>query len=262
MQIEALTVCVGYCDFLRETLPRNLPHFDRCVVVTSFDDAETVEFCRQMSVECYPTDVCYKDGDAFNKGRCVDFGLSFLRRNDWVWHWDADTYFPPMTRRLIEWSNPDPSCIYGMDRVLCVGWEQWQKYLSSHHSSRMGHDYHCRITPPEGMPMGSRIAIADQDGYLPIGFSQLWSGTHGRRYPRHQAPSAEHTDVLHAMQWPRDKRRLLEEVLAIHLESEISPMGTNWRGRKTKRFEPPKCRPPEPPKHDHCPHPPTYGDSR
>ena len=95
------------------------------------------------------------------------------------------------------------------------------------------HRHHCLLTPPP-FPIGSRLVLREQGGYVPIGFFQLW---HGRRYPVRQG-NAEHTDVLHALQWPRDKRRLLEEVFAVHLESERSKMGANWSGRKTVPFGP------------------------
>jgi hypothetical protein len=250
--IEAIIVSDGYSDFLSETLPLNLPHFDRVVVVTGFDDPDTLELCRRLSVECIPTDVMNKGGDQFNKGRAVDFGLSYLRRDAWVCHIDADIALPPMARRLIEWANPDESCIYGIDRVNCVGFDKWRKYQQIPNSYRMGHDYHCRVSPPGTtygdydlhMPLGSRIALADHDGYVPIGFFQLFSGKLGRRYPRHQSESAEHSDVLFALQWPRGNRRLMPELIAIHLESEKCAMGTNWKGRKTKTFG--EC--PTPPK--------------
>jgi hypothetical protein len=250
MTIEAIIVSDGYSDFLAETLPRNLPQFDRVVVVTGFDDPDTLELCRRLSVECIPTDVMHKAGDSFNKGRAVDFGLSFLRRDAWVCHLDADIVLPPMARRIIEWTNPDESCIYGIDRVMCVGWSKWQAYQQIPASHRMGHDYHCRVPNPSNtygdydlqMPLGSRIALADHDGYVPIGFFQLFSGKLGRRYPRHQSDSAEHSDVLFALQWPRGNRRLMPDLIAIHLESEKCSMGANWKGRKTSRFGPPDCK--------------------
>jgi hypothetical protein len=287
MKIECITICVGYCDFLREVLPHNLAHFDDYLVVTRFDDEPTRSLCRELGVECRPTDLFDKGGDRFAKGRAIDWGLGFLRRDGWVCHLDADIYLPPMTRHLIEASEPDEQCIYGCDRVNCVGFDAWRKYLSggatdsqaarSHvaegrgrvapgvgcaaplpldpttspraapaPSPRPGHLFqhrnHCLLSPPP-FPLGSRLVLREQGGYVPIGFFQLWHGRHGRRYPLRQG-NAEHTDVLHALQWPRDKRRLLEEVFAVHLESEPSRMGANWSGRKTAPFGPVAVPPP------------------
>jgi len=271
MKIECITICVGYADFLREVLPHNLAHFDDYLVVTRFDDHATQLLCRELGVECRPTDLFDKGGDAFAKGRAIDWGLGFLRRDGWVCHLDADIFLPPMTRHWIEASEPDEQCIYGCDRVNCVGYDAWRQYLTGNYAgnSRVGssgvagsnahsttqlphnsttssasarpghllqHRYHCLLTPPP-FPLGSRLVLREQGGYVPIGFFQLWHGRHGRRYPLRQG-NAEHTDVLHALQWPRDKRQLLEEVVAIHLESEPSKMGANWSGRKTAPFGP------------------------
>lgn len=264
MKIECITTCVGYSDFLREVLPHNLAHFDDYLVVTRFDDHTTRSLCRELGVECRPTDLFNKGGEAFAKGRAIDWGLGFLKRDGWVCHLDADIYLPPMTRHWIEASEPDEQCIYGCDRVNCVGFDAWRRYLSggagnvvngmagsgaatqalpsSTVCSRPGHllqhRYHCLLTPPP-FPLGSRLVLREQGGYVPIGFFQLWHGVGGggHRYPLRQG-NAEHTDVLHALQWPRDKRRLLEEVVAVHLESEPSKMGANWAGRKTAPFGP------------------------
>ncbi len=235
MKIEAVTVSVGYGDFLRETLPHNLAIFDRLLVVTSFEDRETQNLCRRLSVECHPTDVMYAHGDRFNKGRAIDYGLGFLVRHNWLVHLDADIFLPPTTRRWIEAANPDPQCIYGIDRVNCIGYAAWRKFCDDH-LNRHQHRHHCIVEPPP-FPLGSRISLAEHGGYIPIGFFQMWHGQHGRRYPLAQG-DAEHTDVLHALQWPTANRRLLPEVIAVHLESEPSGMGTNWRGRRSRRFGP------------------------
>jgi hypothetical protein len=236
MKIEAVVVCVDYADFLSETLPHNLPHFDRTLVITAPHDVETQELCRRLSVPYYATNVFYKDGDKFNKARGIDFGLSYLRWNDWVVHLDADVYLPPMTRNVLEWRRLDPESIYGVDRVNCVGYEAWKAFAAERH---LGHDFMCRVKVPGGggMPLLDRIAIREYGGYIPIGYFQMWHGSHGRRYPIAKG-DAEHTDVLHAIQWDEGHRHLIPEIIAVHLMSEPAPLGANWKGRTTARFGP------------------------
>jgi hypothetical protein len=239
MKIEAVIVCVDYADFLAETLPHNLMHFDRTLVITAPRDVETQDVCRRLSVPYYATNVFFKDGDRFNKARGIDFGLGYLRWNDWVVHLDADVYLPPMTRRLLDWRTLDRESIYGIDRVNCVGHEAWKAFTADHH---LGHDYMCRVKVPDGMPLLDRIAIRDYGGYIPIGFFQMWHGSLGRRYPI-ALGDAEHTDVLHAIQWDEGKRHLLPEIIGVHLMSQPAPLGANWKGRTTPRFAPGPTRP-------------------
>jgi len=234
MKIEAVIVCVDYADFLAETLPHNLPHFDRTLVITSTRDVETQDLCRRLSVPYYATDVFFKEGSRFNKARGIDFGLGYLRYNDWVVHLDADTYLPPLTRRMLEWRELDPDSIYGIDRVNCVGYEAWQTFQAQRHT---GHDFMCRVKVPEGMPLLDRIAIRDYGGYVPIGFFQMWNGAIGRRYPIARG-DAEHTDVLHAIQWDESRRHLIPEVIGVHLQSAPASLGANWKGRPTPWFAP------------------------
>lgn len=242
---EAVTVCVNYADFLAETLPWNMQQFDKLVVVTSYEDKETQELCRRLSVECRPTDVMHFDGDRFNKGRAIDFGIGFLSGREWVAHIDADTWLPPMTHHHLMSARLDEECIYGVDRVLCPNWESWRKFIGSMGGAPIHqHDYLCRVKVPP-FPMGDRISIHDYSGYIPIGYFQLWHGRTNRRYPLHHG-TAERSDVLHPIQWPSKNRILLGEIIAVHLESETSKLGANWDGRKTRRFGPSHCHRPAP----------------
>jgi hypothetical protein len=234
MKIEAVVVCVDYADYLAETLPHNLPHFDRTLVITAPRDVETQELCRKLSVPFYATNIFFKDGDRFNKARGIDFGLGYLRWNDWVVHLDADVYLPPMSRKWLEWRALEKESIYGIDRVNCVGYEPWKSFLAEGH---LGHDYMCRVKVPIGMPLLDRIAIRDYGGYIPIGFFQMWHGSLGRRYPIAKS-DAEHSDVLHAIQWDEDRRHLIPEIVGVHLQGAEAPLGANWKGRKTPRFAP------------------------
>src|ERR1700722_4679961 len=98
-RLECVTVCVGYGDFLRETLPYNMRHFDRYVVVTTEHDTETQNLCKHLGVECLVTDLMSRDG-LFAKSRGIDYGLANLRGNGWIVHLDADIWLPPQTRHL------------------------------------------------------------------------------------------------------------------------------------------------------------------
>ena len=91
------------------------------------------------------------------------------------------------------------------------------------------------------MPIGTRIAkYGTIEGYVPIGFFQLWnpicSGIN--HYPQEHG-DAGRSDMLFAMQWPRNKRGFIPEIITIHLESEkLVSMGKNWKGRQTRPFGP------------------------
>lgn len=237
-RLEAVTVCVDYADFLAQTLPYNMRQFDRYVVVTSEEDAATQRLCRRLGVDCRTTDLIHFESDDFAKARAIDYGLAYLRRDHWVVHLDADIWLPPTTRQWIEWAHPDAQCIYGIDRCNCVGWDAWQNFISRPMQHQHQHQQHCLTIPPP-FPMGTRISIRAYGGFIPIGFFQMWNAGKfpQRRYPLEQG-SAEHSDVLHAIQWPAANRRILPEIIAVHLESEPATMGANWKGRSTKPFGP------------------------
>jgi hypothetical protein len=237
--IEAVTVCVDYSDFLAETVRTNRRHFDRWLIVTSPDDEATADLCHRHNLEMIRTNDFYAHGDEFNKGRGVERGLAMLGHHDWLVHIDADIALPRDFRDVLHDADLDPACIYGADRVLLKSWEEWTEFRKSHAGS-----YHC-YTSSGGWPIGARWCDI-RYGYVPIGFFQLWHesadhrhGVRTRRYPDcHQ--TAARADVKFALQWDRRHRQLLPEVFVAHIESEPAPTGANWKGRKTRRFGPPR----------------------
>jgi len=238
--IEAVSVCVGYGDFLAVTLPRNLHLFDRLVIVTTPEDRETREVCRRFGVVPVVTREFYRGGDPFNKGRGINKGLDQLSHRDWVCHLDADVILPSRFRNVLRDADLDPEALYGCDRVMVRSWWDWLKLRDSGY---LQHDYHCRVNFPKGLEVGCRWAN-EQYGYCPIGFFQCWhssadlyQGVHLRPYPTAHNDAAR-GDVQFAIQWDRRKRHLLPEVVAVHLESEPCSLGANWRGRQTRRFGP------------------------
>jgi hypothetical protein len=232
MKIEAVVTCSKYSDFLEHTLVENIQQLDGMVVVTSKDDKETQRLCNMIGVSCIDTNVFYEKGDAFNKARGINLGLSHLRHDDWLLHMDADIMLPHRFKSMLGQAALDKACVYGADRVNTKSYENWE---SNRKKAHIQFRHGCLVNTPQEFPIGARL-VHSAYGYCPIGYFQLWHSSQNRRYPTNQG-SAEHTDVLFSVQWDRGHRRLLPEMFVYHLESEQTPMGHNWQGRKSKPFK-------------------------
>lgn len=128
MNIEAVSVCVGYADFLAAVAPINRPLLDRWMIVTTPDDHETRQLCRQFSLECVLSDDHKRGGD-FCKGRMIERGLAMLEGYEWMLHLDADIALPHDFHQVLEDAHLDESHIYGCDRLNVNGWDAWQRVL-------------------------------------------------------------------------------------------------------------------------------------
>jgi hypothetical protein len=232
-KIEAVIVCHNYADFLEVTLPENLQHIDHVVVITHPDDKATLALCNKFGVDVIDTKLMHEDGALFDKARAINLGLSHLKHDGWVLHLDADILLPHRFRNMLAHAKLSPENIYGADRLNVPNYDEW---LKNKHKTTPQFAYRYLVTPNEEFPIGSRL-LHKEYGYCPIGYFQLWNATAKRRYPI-IAGSAEHTDVMFAVQWARENRILLPEFFVYHLESEKSKMGINWDGRKTKYFGP------------------------
>lgn len=240
-RIEAVTVCVGYDDFLVETVKENIGLFDRWIIVTSKDDEKTRDVARRFSLPTVISEDHHRDSPIdFNKGRLIERGLQHTSAYGWRVHIDADIILPRNFRNLVQTAHLSTEKIYGMDRLMCKSREHYEELKKSgwYH----GNDYHCRVNfPKTNHQVGSRWSH-HSEGYVPIGFFQMWhsdadlyKGARVRPYPIHHNDACR-TDVQHGLQWDRDQRELLPEMVAIHLESHPAPLGANWNGRTTRRF--------------------------
>ncbi len=233
--IEAVTVCVGYADFLRETAAVNRPHLTRWVVVTDPKDRETRRVCDQFGLECILSDEHQRDG-AFSKGRAINRGLAHVSGKDWLLHLDADIALPADLEQVLDDAHLDRQCVYGCDRLNVHGYAKWLAIKSK--------PLLCRSNPwamhmTRDLPVGARVANVGH-GYTPIGFFQLWHGSKESTYPFAHGTAAR-TDVQFALRWDRRDRVLIPELLVWHLESEPGQMGINWSGRKSPPFVQPKA---------------------
>ena len=240
VQIEAITICCGYGDFLKETARVNRPLVDDLVVVTSPDDHETRGVCKEMSIRHVLSEEHRRDGP-FNKARLIQRGLDQIGAQDWILHLDADVVLPRGFRQYLDWAHLDERTIYGADRCNVAGWDAWTKVRDA--GGWDNHRYGSVQRFLAGQPVGGRH-VPSLHGYVPIGFFQLWHGSamidrgfHQKRYPLNHGDAAR-TDVQFALQWDRRYRQLLPEVIVLHLESEAAAQGANWRGRTTRPFGP------------------------
>jgi len=241
IRVEAITVSVGYGDFLAATLAENLPLVDDLIVITSPDDDETRAVCRRHNVHHLLSED-HRRGGPFNKARLINRALDQIGAKDWILHIDADIVLPRQFRNKLDWADIDERCLYGADRQRVVGWQKWRAFKAyvgywDNHLHEMGNWWH-----PDFPPM-SRL-VSSIHGYTPIGCFQLFHGSamiadriHVRRYPITHGDAAR-TDQQFALQWDRRYRVLLPEVVCLHLESEAGGRGANWEGRTTRRFGP------------------------
>lgn len=92
--LRAITVCVDYTDLLALTLPYNRHHFSEMMVVTSWRDTKTRQFCLDNGIALHETDLFYMNGAKFNKWAALEEGLDQFGRTGWFCLLDADVLWP------------------------------------------------------------------------------------------------------------------------------------------------------------------------
>lgn len=231
MYLEAITVCVNYGDFLVQTLPRNKYLFDHYVIITDSKDYFTKKICDTYNVRCIQTDVFYENGDSFNKGKGINVGLDSIKKTDWVLHLDADISLLPDYRKALRKKTLNPKKIYGLDRLMCNSYEDWQEIIANPISIFNG------IT--NKYKLGGRFVDRDC-GYLPLGYHQLWNPIKSTHiYYPNSFQGADTSDLEFAKLWGKDDRELIADTFGIHIDSDNNlQSGVNWNGRKTPLFGP------------------------
>jgi hypothetical protein len=231
--LEAVIVCDEYGDFLKETIPHTLRNVNDLVVVTAEDDKETQALCAKL--DCRFVVGWNHKRSEFDKAKAINHGLAHLRCNDWLLHMDADIVLPDV---FADWFTTNltlnPDNIYGVDRFDCRSADAWDRLRNSDylHTRRQ---WRYMIQPPPGCKPCTRVAHGDYEGWVPVGFFQLWHSKVRTRYSWKPGAGGEHTDLLHGTSWKPENRILIPDFYAIHLSTGMK-MGENWRGRKSPRF--------------------------
>lgn len=239
--INAVTVCRHYSSELEVTIPHNKIHFNRWTIVTTEDDKKTQSLCAKHGLHCLITGDDKRDG-AFSKGRMIERGLHHCHAHGWMIHIDADIVLPYYFRKHVEMAHLETRKIYGVDRIMVHSREDWNKLAASGWLLGIQADYPHGVGVPEGYQLGSRWMGAD--GYVPIGFFQMWHrggggeekwGIRTKPYPTSHGTACR-TDVQFALQWDRRDRVLIPEIFVAHLEGTKAKKGSNWNGRTTPEF--------------------------
>lgn len=118
MVIGILT-CVNYGDQLYKTLKINNTFFDKLFVLTTNDDIQTHETCKQYkNVEVLTTNCFFENQSKFNKSKALNVGLRHIKNtypNVWVCILDADVILPSECLSL-DIKTLDKDCIYSFQR--------------------------------------------------------------------------------------------------------------------------------------------------
>lgn len=206
--MNGIVISVDYGDLLNITLPRNAPHFEKVLVVSTAHDHETAAVVAGVpNAELFVTDAFYRSGAAFNKGRAMEEGFDVLGRAGWMTIFDADTLFPgvmfdaPMV----------PGHLYSSWRRLLLDPQDWCEDL----------DWG-RLPRKREAEFAGFLQIFHADD--PVLRSQPWYGidwTH-----------AGGCDSDFQKKWP-DPRKIRLDFDVLH----IGEPDSNWVGRATKRTD-------------------------
>src|SRR6266496_3254299 len=179
--LEAVVVCDRYSDFLEVTLPHTLRNVNYLVVVTANDDKDTKKLCDKFDIVC--VDGWHFKRQDFDKAKAINHGLAHLRCSDYLLHLDSDILLPDVFADWFTTSNTlKQENIYGLDRFDCQSQKALNKVLAKGwaHSRR---DWRFMIQPPHELKFCTRVGHGDYEGWVPIGYFQLWHGSQRTRYP-------------------------------------------------------------------------------
>jgi hypothetical protein len=225
-KLEGITVCVGYSDYLDITLPWNIRHFDKFVIVTHPDDTDTQAVVNKHGGLLVLCPECKGKVGGFNKGLALNTGIEQLDYTDWVLFTDSDILLPSTFRNDLLTHNLDIESMYYAARwyspeVNIVQWtEDYKKNENIIHS----------LPSPHRDP-GSIVRDVAPWGYFQLvnARSQVLSKL-GRKPCSTYFNSAGGVDKQFHERWPPSRKRFsgYDVVHLFHGE-----FGANWRGRTT-----------------------------
>lgn len=100
MKIEAVSVCINYSHVLKYCLD-NKKYLDNWIIVTVEDDTDTINLCKENSINYIFSRRIHENGAEFAKGKAMNEGFNALDRSDWMLALDSDIILPPNVREFV-----------------------------------------------------------------------------------------------------------------------------------------------------------------
>lgn len=211
--LTGICICVNYDDFLSITLPQNINHFDKCVVITSENDEKTVqciESIQNKKIELLKTNVFYSNGAAFNKGAAIRQAQKALmnqnpiNKNKWICIIDSDIVLPNDFRDICEKKCVDKNALYGAKRL---NYSTYTDYIENEPSNEI------------------------DNNEVGVGFLQIYhQNTQNTKFYSTMFKTASSCDTEFRNKWGKSITDL--GILVKHLGQSC----TNWKGRVTQKF--------------------------
>ena len=118
----AITLCINYSDYLKNTLETNLKKFRKIVIITEKKDINTIDLVKNVGqdrCELFFTDRKKRHCATFNKSAMIRHAQRYIHKaypKNWICLIDADTEIPLSVN--IDTSSLNIKKIYGMNRYI------------------------------------------------------------------------------------------------------------------------------------------------
>ena len=238
-KIDVVLVCVGYDDYLAETLPFIAHKVDSVQVVTSPEDTKTQELCEFYGMEPVISHRLHEKGAAFAKGKAINDGINAIENPDWILVLDADIILPEAIEALYQMTL-NPGALYYTRRWGPRSINLVPLALQAIRSGEPWDQIRSQWGSKEKAKFTGRKGNAEEQ--FPFGYFQLFNvrakALRGRKaiYPD-RSRTAEHDDLEMGAKVFEGRTVCLPVPMfdVIHLPHGM--FQENWSGRATPRLE-------------------------
>ena len=126
IDIYAITVCVNYAHLFKYCIP-NKRFFKRWVIITTEDDTDTIQLCKDNNLEYIFSKKLYNR--QFSKGEAINEALDYIGyTEEWYLHIDADVLLPDNFGNTFPKDEETGRVkIIGLRKLKCVDTEHMER---------------------------------------------------------------------------------------------------------------------------------------